>query len=162
MTNPNQRDTEVRSGFQSSTLDSMYLTLNPYHLTVLFTTLNNSPRVLLFFFFFFECYSFDGQKVKDTIPGGMLLKAQSPASLCSQGLEGGSFGVQGRCVITWGLAYLVDRMNLLPSQVRGKWLNPLSVSVSLLFYLCTERWWDEYIVFTKLIFSDYKTSTSSL
>lgn len=53
MTKPNQRDTEVRSGFQSSTSDSMYLTLNPYHLTVLFTTLNNSPRVLLFFFFFF-------------------------------------------------------------------------------------------------------------
>lgn len=142
MTKPNQRDTEVRSGFQSSTSDSMYLTLNPYHLTVLFTTLNNSPRVLLFFFFFFWVLLFWWslwQKVKDTIPGGMLLKPQSPASLCSQGLEGGSFGVQGRCVIMWGLAYLVDRMNLLPSQVRGKWLNHFFLSLSLCCFICAQK-----------------------
>ena len=138
MASPNQRGPEI-SRFQSSTLDSMYLTLDHYELTVLFfffTTLKISPRVLLFWWSLW-------QKFNDTVCGGVLLKPQSPVRLCSQRLEG--VWLCQAWLIWW------IRMNLLLSQARGKGFNPLCLFA--IFFYVQKVWWEEYSIFTKQIFS---------
>ena len=128
-------------------LDSMYLTLDHYKLTVLFffffTTLKISPRMLLFWWSLW-------QKFKDTICGGMLLKPQSPVRLCSQGREGGNFGVwKGVWLCQVWLIWWI-RMNLLLSQARGKGFNLLCLFA--IFFYIQKVWWEEYSIFTKLSF----------